>query len=236
MIAIFKREFCSYMNNVIGYAVIAFISLCAGALFTYQNLINASPDPKFAMLPMQLVLIVAVPVLAMRSLSEEKRNRMDRFLYSLPLKLSSIVLGKYLAMLCVLSIACGVVALYPAVLQLLFGLGSPAQTYVSLLGFWLLGAALLAMSLCLSTLAESPVVALLYSVFGILVSLVIGLLPDMLSLDGLLGRALSDLGLFSRYTQMCLGMPDIGTFVFDISITVLFLFLAVMRMEQKRRR
>lgn len=235
MIAIFKREFRSYMNNVIGYAVIAFILICAGLMFTYQNLLNASPDPSYAMLPMQLVLIVAIPVLTMRSQSEEKRNRMDRFLYSLPLRPVSVVLGKYLAMLAVFSLACLGMALYPIVLSM-FGLGALTQLYVSLAGFWLLGAALLALSVCLGMLADNPIVALLISMAGMLLVFLIGFLPELLSLDGLPGRVLSELGLFSRYTRMCMGMPDVGTFVYDISVAVLFLFLATVRMEQKRRR
>lgn len=235
MIAIFKRELRSYMNNVIGYAVIAFILICAGLMFTYQNLLNASPDPSYAMLPMQLVLIVAIPVLTMRSQSEEKRNRMDRFLYSLPLRPVSVVLGKYLAMLAVFSLACLGMALYPIVLSM-FGLGAMTQLYVSLAGFWLLGAALLALSVCLGMLADNPIVALLISMAGMLLVFLIGFLPELLSLDGLPCRVLSELGLFSRYTRMCMGMPDVGTFVYDISVAVLFLFLATVRMEQKRRR
>lgn len=235
MIAIFKREFRSYMNNVIGYAVIALILLFAGLCIGYQNLMLASPDATYAMLLCQLVLIVAIPVLTMRSMSEEKRNRIDRFLYSLPIKPSSVVLGKYLAMLALLTLSCAILALYPLALMM-FGLTSVTAFYLALVGFWLLGAALLALCQFMSSLTDSPIIALLLGFGGVLLSLLCGLLPELLSIGGVAGDVLRSLGLFSRYTALCQGVFDIGTVVFDISVVVLFLFLTSFVMERKRRR
>ena len=93
MTAIFKRELHSYLNGVIGPAVIALLLLVAGALTAVLNLLAGAAQFVYVLNYMQFALIVAMPVLGMRAFSEEKKNRVDRLLYTLPIKLSDIVLG-----------------------------------------------------------------------------------------------------------------------------------------------
>ena len=235
MTAIFKREFRSYMNNVIGYVFLALVLLAAGALVIYQNVVLASTHFEAAMEMMQFVLIVAIPVLTMRSIAEEKRSRVDRLIYSLPLRSSEVVAGKYLAMLSVFTLACVILAFYPIVLRA-FGLTSMANAYLSLVGFWLLGSTLLSVCLFLSSLTESQVVAALLGVGGALLFWAIGLVPEVLSLGGVMGDVLGAIGIFHRFSQMCGGMLRIDTILMDASLIAFFLFLTVQMMERKRRR
>lgn len=235
MSAIFKREFRSYMNNVIGYGFIAFLLLFAGVLIVVNNVLLASAHFEYTMSILQIVLIVAIPVLAMRAIAEEKRSRVDLLIYSLPLKLSSVVLGKYFAMLAVFSIACGILALYPLVLRL-FGLVALTSAYVSLLGFWLLGAALLALCLFLSSLTESQIIAALLGVGGVLLLYLFDMFSYLLPVSGTAAELIAALGIFSRFSQMCNGVMNLGTVIFDISFAVLFLYLTYQVMERKRRR
>lgn len=167
MSAIFKREFSSYMRNVTGPLFIALILMFEGITCLVYNLVLSSPHFEYSLNYLQLVLIVAVPVLAMRSLAEDKRGRIDQLLYSLPMSLSRVVLGKYFAMVAILGIACGVMALYPVVLSF-FGLTDFATAYCSLFAFFLLGAALLALCMFLSSLTESQIIAAVLSVGGVL--------------------------------------------------------------------
>lgn len=235
MSAIFKREFRSYMNNVIGYAVIAFLLLFAGGCIIVNNVLMASAHFEYTVSMLQMILIVAIPVLAMRSVADEKRSRVDRLIYSLPIKMSSVVLGKYFAMLAVFSIACGIMALYPLMLRL-FGLVAMSAAYVSLLAFWLLGAALLAFCLFVSTLTESQLAAVLLGIGGVVVLYALDSVSYLLPMSGVLAEIVTSLCMFSRFSQMCNGLFDVTTVIFDVSFAVLFLYLAYQMMERKRRR
>lgn len=158
MIAIFKREFSSYMRNVVGPLFMALVLLFEGVLVTLFNLYGQYADFGYSLMYLQYVLILAIPILAMRSIAEDRRTRVDQLLYSLPMSLSSVVLGKYLAMLAVFAIPCGVIAVYPLILGC-FGSVNYATAYCSLLAFFLLGAALLALCQFISSLTESQIIA-----------------------------------------------------------------------------
>ena len=137
MIAIFKREFHAYMNNIIGPLIIALLLLVAGLLVAVNNILLGSVHFEYSMSLMQLALIVAIPVLAMRPVAEERKSQVERFLRSLPIRPISIVLGRYGAALCVYGIACAVLMVYPIVLAMV-GLAIPVPSYTALIMLFLL--------------------------------------------------------------------------------------------------
>lgn len=158
MSAIFKREFKSYFINMSGALFIAVLLLFTGIFVTAINLLGQYAAFEYALENVILVFLLIVPVLCMKSIAEDKRARTDTLLYSLPLRLSSIVMGKYLAMLAVFLIPTAVMALYPILLSQ-FGTVNFATAYASLFGFILLGAALISLCMFMSSLTESQVIA-----------------------------------------------------------------------------
>lgn len=235
MTAIFKREFRAYMNGVVGPAVIALILLAAGVLVAIVNILLGSAHVEYALNYLQFALIVAAPVLAMRAFADEKRHRADRLLYSLPIKLSSVVLGKYFAMLAVFGIACGLLALYPVALRTQ-GMAELAVSYTSLVAFFLLGAALLAFSLFWTSLVENQAVSVLLAIGAVVLLFLPDVLVSFAPVSGGIARLLTSVSIFSRYSSVCSGVFELETVVFDISFAALFLFLTVQVMEHKRRR
>ena len=165
MIAVYKREMRSYFKNVIGYVVLTALLLTAGILCTVFNVSRQSAYFTDALYYLPYALAVVIPLLTMRSLTEERKNRTDQLLYSLPIPLWKIVLGKYFAMVTVLGLGCLVIAVYPMLLSL-FGMGYLATAYSMLFGFFLLGSALIALSMLLSSLTENLIVSIILSVFG----------------------------------------------------------------------
>ena len=103
-----------------------------------------------------------VPILTMRMFAEEKKQGTDRLLYSLPLKMSQIIGGKYLASLVVLGIPCFFTGLYPIILSR-FGNVNFKLVYASMLGFFLLGASLTAVCMFISLLRENQIIAAIVS-------------------------------------------------------------------------
>ena len=160
MSAIFKREFRSYFINMSGALFISVLLLFTGIFVTAVNLRGQFAAFEYALENVIIVFLLIVPILAMKSIAEDKRAKTDALLYSLPLRLSSIVLGKYFAMLAVFMIPTALMALYPLILnRFAEGTVNFASAYASLFGFILLGAALIALCMFMSSLTESQVIA-----------------------------------------------------------------------------
>ncbi|MBO5305481.1 MAG: ABC transporter permease [Clostridia bacterium] len=184
MSAVFKREFKSYFTNMSGALFISVLLLFTGIFVTAINLIGQYPALEYALENVIIVFLLIVPILAMRSISEDKRAKTDSLLYSLPIRLSSVVLGKYFAMLAVFLIPVAIMALYPVILsQFGKGMVNFASAYSSLFGFFMLGAALIAICMFMSSLTESQVIA---AVTGFAVSL---LLYFMTTISGMIPSA-----------------------------------------------
>lgn len=169
MSAIFKREIRSYFNNMTGYIFLAVMFVFTGIFTTAINLRSQSANFEYVLGNLTIVFMLIVPVLAMRSIAEEKRSRTDQLLYSLPLRTVDIVLGKYFSMTAVLLLACVGMGLVPVVLSL-FGIIRYGTCYAALLGFFLLGAALIAVCMFMSSLTESQIIAAVTS-FGVILAL-----------------------------------------------------------------
>ena len=99
MTAIYKKELKSYLTSMIGYLFMAFTLALFGLYFTAINLQQGYPEIGYALQNSAFILLIAVPVLTMRVLSEEQKNKTDQLLLTAPVKISDIILGKYLALL-----------------------------------------------------------------------------------------------------------------------------------------
>ncbi len=166
MFAIYKRELKSYFCGMTGAIFTAFLLLMVGIYMTVNNLMVAYPNFEYAISGILIVLLLLIPIISMRSVSEDIHTKTSQLLYALPLKLSSVVLAKYFALLTVLAIPTTVMCLYPLILSS-YGTVNFASAYGAILAFFLLGAALLAIGLFLSSLTESQVIAAVMT-FGVL--------------------------------------------------------------------
>ena len=117
MEAVFKREFRSLFTSVTGWIYLTVLFIMCGIFTMANSLIGHSSQFEYVLSSMPLFLLVAVPVLCMRSLSGEKRARTDQLLYSLPIRMSQVVTGKYLALAAVHAIACLGMGFVPVILS-----------------------------------------------------------------------------------------------------------------------
>ena len=154
MTAIYKRELKSYFCSVTGYMFCAFMLLFAGIYTMAVNINSAYANFEYVLSNMSFIFIIIIPVLTMRVISEERKQRTDTLLYSLPVSMTKVVVSKYLAMLTVLAVPVLVMGLYPLVLSL-FGKVNFLSAYSALVGFFLLGAGLISMGLFASSLTEN---------------------------------------------------------------------------------
>lgn len=158
MTAVYQRELRSYFTGFTGYVFCTFILLFAGIYTSVINLFNGVTNFEYVLSGMSFIFIVAVPVLTMRVFAEERKQKTDLLLYSLPLGMTSIVLGKYFAMLTVLACPVAVMAVYPIVLNM-FGTVNLAVAYAALFAFFLVGAVHIAVGMLVSSLCENQAVA-----------------------------------------------------------------------------
>ena len=169
MMAILKREFKSYLHNVSGFIFISFLLTFVGFFTAAQNLFGGSASFEYALSNVVIVFLLIVPILTMRAIAEEKHNRTDQLLYSLPVSMSSVVVAKYLAMICIFLIPMAVICLYPFLLSA-FGIMNYASAYGAILGLFLLGSALIAICTFISSLTESQIISAVLG-FGVLLVL-----------------------------------------------------------------
>lgn len=158
MSAVYKHEVSSYFTNVTGYVFGAFLLLFAGIYMMAYNLRSAYTNFEYVLGGMSFVFLVTVPILTMKIIAEEKRQRTDQLLYSLPMGMTEVVLGKYLALLTVFALPVLIICVYPLVLRLFGNVWLPAA-YSAVLGFYLLGAALIAIGMFITSITESQAVA-----------------------------------------------------------------------------
>lgn len=169
MAAIYKRELKSYFYSMTGCIFIAFMTLFLGIYFMSYNLGSGYPYFSFSLTGMLSIMMFSIPVLTMRSLSDERRSRTDQLLLTSPVSVTGIVLGKYLSMITVFAATVLVAALCPLILMA-NGTAYLAADYASLLAYFLLGCVYISIGLFLSSLTESQIIAAV-STFGVLLLL-----------------------------------------------------------------
>lgn len=181
MRAIYKRELDSYFHSMIGYVFIAFFLAFTGVYFMAYNLNYGYPIFSYVLSSLVFILLIAIPVLTMKSFSEDRKSRTDQLLLTAPVSLGQIVMGKYLAMVTVYLIPSLVFCLYPLVIKMQVN-AYLLTDYCGILMFFLMGCVFISIGMFLSSLTESQIIAAISS-FGMLLVLylwdgILGFLPS----------------------------------------------------------
>ena len=231
MSAIFKRERRSYFTSPIGYIVVILYTLLYGFFFTrlYQN---GMPDMSILFGYSFTLTLFLMPVLTMRLFSDERRQKTDQALFTAPVNLSAIVLGKFFAALCVFLLA----QVTTLVFELIFAFNVSVDGigyFCCLLGSTLTASALIAVGIFISSLTESQIVA---AIGGIGVSILLAIMDTLASTVSVkwLAAAIGWISFSGRFNTFCTGILDYANIAFFLSFTAIFLFLTV-RVQEKRR-
>ena len=158
MTAVYKRELRSYLTSMVGYLFIFFILLLTGIYFSAYQLAAAYPKFEYTLSALTFVFLISVPILTMRVLAEERKQKTDQLLLTAPVSIEKIVFGKYFALVTIFAIPMLIMCLYP-LLMTKFGTVSLGAAYTAILGFFLLGSANIAFGVFFSAITESQVIA-----------------------------------------------------------------------------
>lgn len=162
MRAIYRRELRSYLTSMIGYVFMAFILGVVGLYFGAINIGSTWPRIGDTLSNATFVFLIAVPILTMRVIAEERKQKTDQLLLTAPIKIGEIITGKYFALVTIFLVPLLVISLYPLILKK-FGTVSLGMSYTSILGFLLLGCAEMAVGVFLSSVTENQVIAAVLS-------------------------------------------------------------------------
>ncbi len=163
---VFVRELKAYVHNIIGFIFMGLFLFLSGIFFVMMNLLQSSPQFASVLSTMTFIFLFAVPILTMRLMTEETRQKTDQLLLTSPLSLTGIVLGKYLAALAVFLIALVITVIYPVLLSLVGRVYVP-EIVGGYVGFFLLGSAFIAVGLFISSLTDNQAIAA-FVTFGVL--------------------------------------------------------------------
>lgn len=233
MLAIYKREMRSYFTSTIGYVFLVLYLAVGGALFCFSTLYAMSADPTSFYLYMMLFSGLILPILTMKSFSEERKIRTEALLLTAPIPIYGMVLGKFFAALTMFSGAILVNSLY-FIFLMPYALVKLAILLGNLVALLLVGMVFIAIGLFVSALTENQLAAAIGTIAIILVFLGIGLVNSVLPAGYWLRYVFDCISIFSRFQTYTSGYFDLASLLYYVSVSAVFLYFTVRVYERRR--
>lgn len=232
MLAIYKKEMRTYFTSAIGYVFLVIFLAVGGGVFALTTVYSMSSSVTSFYTYMMLFSAVMLPILTMKSFSEERKIRTEQLLLTSPISLTGMVLGKFLAAFTMFAGAISVCSLY-----FLFLTPYAAVKFVLLLGnliaLWLVGMTFIAIGMFVSSLTENQLAAAVGTMAILLVLLVIGILNQLIGAYWL-RFVIDSISIFTRFQTFTNGYFDLASLFYYLSVTAVFLYLTV-RVYDRRR-
>lgn len=236
MKAIYKRELSGYFKSMTGYVFMFFVFMIVGIYFFAYNLNIGYPSMDVTFNSITFIFLIVIPILTMRVLSEERKQKTDQLLLTAPVSIEKIVFGKFLALVTVFLIPMLVICFYPLVMRS-FGEISFAQNYTAVLGFFLLGCANIAVGLFVSSLTENQIIAAVLTFCVLFLSFIMSglesFLPSSMS-DGVVYQIMEACNIDGHFQKFVDGTFDLTAVVYFLSIMFVFIFLTIQTMKKRR--
>lgn len=230
--AIYKREMKAYFTSVITYVFFASFFCIDGLMFS--AVYKSGSTQVYAipfMYPMYLTIFL-IPILTMRTISEDKRQKVDQVLLTAPVSVTSVVLGKFFACLSVFALANSPMLIFQLIVSFNATVNWMLFLY-AMLGTMLLGATLIAIGIFISSLTESTALA---AVLSVVVNIVLMFITTIFQIVGVnfLVKIVSYVALLDRYVGFSDSVVKIEDIVYYLTVIVVFIFLTVRSVERRR--
>lgn len=230
--AIFRREVLSYFTSPIGYIFLAAFYASSAVIFSVNSLENGSTKLDSVFAQLMIILIVLIPILTMRTISEEKKNKTDQCLLTSPVSLFGIVAGKFLAAFLIYVLGVAITLVYAVVVS---AFAAPDWTVIlgNIVGLVLLGAAFIAVGIFCSSFTENQIVSAVVSFIALIVLYLFTTIGNLIPVE-FISNIFSKLSFWERYYGFTYGLFDLSNVLFFISAAIVFLFLSVRVLERRR--
>jgi len=229
--AVFKREMRAYFTMPIGYIVIAVMLLLTGMYFSYMCQ-SSYANITFVFSSISSIALLIAPIITMRLFSEDRKQKVDQALFTAPVKLISIILGKFLAAISLFMLPLTITLVYQIILSFVADVNW--LLYLSdLLGIALMGGAILSIGIFISALTESQMIA---GIFGIGVSFFIMQIDYFSSAVNAewFTKFCTSISFIARFNAFASGKFDFSNVIYFLSVVTLFLYFTHLVLDKKR--
>ena len=232
MKAIIKKELRIYFSTPIAYVFMSVFVCVSALLFTIYNLLNANASISVIFSYLPFIFVVMIPILTMRLMAEERSLKTDQLLLTAPVSVMSIVCGKFLAALAILGISIVFMIMFPVILSVYSSIewGIVVSNYI---GFFLMGAAFIALGIYVSSLTENQLVSAIVSIAALILSFILSYGIDSTGIK-LVDVILDAFSIPGHFDTFFIGLVDIAEVVYYLSVVAVFILLTVMRTEKRR--
>ncbi len=230
--AIYRREMGAFFTSGIAYVFLTVFFLFSGLFFYNGVILSGTTDTSLLFSSMFIIVLFIIPILTMKLMSEEKKNRTDQGLLTAPVSLTSIILGKYFAAFTLFTIAESIVFIYSIILGYLGNIvwSTLFGNYFAML---FLGAAFIAVGLFISSLTENQMAAAVAGMLALFMLYLLDSLAANISIE-FIKNAVLKLSFYSRYIEFTRGVFSLSSVVFFLSTAFVFNFLSVRVLDKRR--
>ncbi|MBE6531974.1 MAG: ABC transporter [Ruminococcaceae bacterium] len=233
MLAIFKRELRGYFTGVIGYVFLALFLAVAGAVFCYTTLFSMSADVSSYFTLMLIFCAIMLPILTMKSFSEERKAKTEQLLLTSPVSIPAMVLGKLLASYVIFAAAVVFTSFYFLILTP-YATVKLALLLGNIVALLLVGFVFISIGLFVSSLTENQLSAAVGTIGIILGFLAIGIISMLIPDKYWIRYVFDSLSIFTRFSTFTNGYFDLASVVYYLSVGGIFLYLTI-RIYDRRR-
>lgn len=232
--AIFRRELSSYFTSSIAYVFLTCFYLEAGYIFFYGTFNSGTSNLSVFFSSLLLSNIILIPILAMKTFSEEKKQKTEQGLLTAPISLTSIVLGKYFAVMVVYLCGISIVFVYSLILSV-FGTVDWIMVISNYVAFVLLGAAFMSICVFISSLTENQAIAAVAGFVSLMFLYMLDYIAGKVDFE-FIANAIYAISFSKKYYEFTCGLFNLSSVVFYISVAAIFNFLTVRVFETRRWR
>ena len=232
MTAVFKREFGAYFTSPLGYVFVAIFYFFSGAFFYLFTLSSKSTDISMVFVGMFYVMGIFIPVLTMRLMADDRKQKTDQLTLTAPISLVRLVCGKFLAAFAIFAIGVLIMFFYGIVLSFFADINWP-MIFGNVVGMILIGAVFIAAGIFISALTENQMIAAVGAIGLNIVFLLIDSLATVIPFE-FISNILSALAFYSKYYEFTIGLFSISSILYFVSVIVIFLFLTIRVLEKRR--
>lgn len=239
MAAIYKRELKSFFYSFVGWLYVAVMLAVMGIYFILSNLLIGYPTISYVLQSVVFLIVFTIPILSMRSLSEERKYKTDQLILTSPVTVGRIVLGKYSALVTVFVIPLVIIGIAPPILML-SGEFQIGLSYTSLLGFFLYGCLGLAIGLFVSSLTESVVISAVLTLVIMFAGYIMSGLCSIISssattaFSGYVVKVLYCFDMVGRFDILSSGYFEVEAVVYYLTFTAFILFCTTQSIHKRR--
>ena len=232
--AVFRKELRAFFISPVGFAVLAMTFGFAGYFFYIYNLGYGMTSLTYVFSNLYLILLLLVlPVMTMRLLSDERRNRTDQALLTAPVSLTGIVLGKFLAAMLVYAVSLSIVFVFGLIIA--FQVAPDWMTiFGNYLGLLMHGGLIVAVGMLISSFTESQFIAAIGTFAASFGLLMIDQVKNLFSNSSLIASVVNFLSVSQRYNSFTVGLIEYDNVFFFLSMQALFLFFTVRVLDRRR--